>query len=357
MLNNSFIDVAVGVVLMYVVLSLICTAINEFLATTLKWRAKTLADGLQALVDDPKLRALLLDHGVIAGPAAVVAAGGLSWLGRLFKFLGSPGPSYIDPRNFATALLGALNPGKPLPAVDDLKRLVSELDVDSNIKDALQASVAGAAGDINRVRDNLAEWFDSCMDRLSGAYKRKIHMIGFAIGALLAVACNADTFETGQALWLDADLRGQVAALAEKTSVDPSLGSLGTVAADLPARAAQNLKNLQEIRAFPLGWSDSRGRLDYGWQQTPFGWIKKILGLAVTAFALSLGAPFWFDMLSSFMRLRGSGDPPVLAAQAPQIEVAPHLRIVSQIGGDAPAPGAAPVPLPQPADLSARRAS
>ncbi|MGH7126913.1 MAG: hypothetical protein ACREFI_21230, partial [Stellaceae bacterium] len=116
------------------------------------------------------------------------------------------------------------------------------------------------------------------------------------------------------------------------------------------------LRNLQEIHAFPLGWSDSHGRLDYDWQQSISGWIKKVLGLAVTAFALSLGAPFWFDMLSSFVRLRGSGDRPVLATPGPQIQVEPHLRIVSQIG-DTAAPEPTPVPLPQPAELVTRRAS
>ena len=40
MLSNSFVDVAIGIILMYVILSLVCTAINEFLATTLKWRAR-----------------------------------------------------------------------------------------------------------------------------------------------------------------------------------------------------------------------------------------------------------------------------------------------------------------------------
>lgn len=355
MLSNSFVDVATGIVLMYVILSLVCTAINEFLATTLKWRAKTLADGVEALVDDPKLRDLLFDHGVVAGPAAV-ALSTTSRFARLFKSLRSPGPSYIDPKNFATALLSALDPGKPLPPVEDLKRLASELTVDSNIKDALLASVSGAGSDITRVRDNLAAWFDSAMDRLSGAYKRKIHVVGFVIGSLLAIACNADTLAAGQALWLDAGLRGQVAALAEKTGADPTIGPLGGVTSDLSTRAEQNLRNLEEIHAFPLGWSDSHGRPDYRWEQSVSGWVKKILGIAVTAFALSLGAPFWFDVLSSFVRLRGSGDPPVLETPAPQIQVEPHLRIVSQFGESA-ASETSPVPLPQPAELAARRAS
>jgi hypothetical protein len=34
------------------------------------------------------------------------------------------------------------------------------------------------------------------------------------------------------------------------------------------------------------------------------------LGFVITALAISLGAPFWFDLLNKFVRLRGSGDDP-----------------------------------------------
>ena len=38
--------------------------------------------------------------------------------------------------------------------------------------------------------------------------------------------------------------------------------------------------------------------------------MAKLTGLAITAFAISLGAPFWFDMLSKIMNVRGTGAKP-----------------------------------------------
>jgi hypothetical protein len=32
-----------------------------------------------------------------------------------------------------------------------------------------------------------------------------------------------------------------------------------------------------------------------------------VLGLPLTAFAVSLDAPFWFDVLNELMKVRGSG--------------------------------------------------
>ena len=38
--------------------------------------------------------------------------------------------------------------------------------------------------------------------------------------------------------------------------------------------------------------------------------VSKLIGLSLTAVAISFGAPFWFDTLSKVARLRNSGAPP-----------------------------------------------
>ncbi|MBK7407801.1 MAG: hypothetical protein IPJ40_06805 [Saprospirales bacterium] len=37
------------------------------------------------------------------------------------------------------------------------------------------------------------------------------------------------------------------------------------------------------------------------------GWLHKAFGWLVTAIAISLGAPFWFDMLRKMVNIRSSG--------------------------------------------------
>jgi hypothetical protein len=46
------------------------------------------------------------------------------------------------------------------------------------------------------------------------------------------------------------------------------------------------------------------------WQNRSWPSLVQILGWLLTALALSLGAPFWFDMLNKFINLRGAGDKP-----------------------------------------------
>ena len=54
-----------------------------------------------------------------------------------------------------------------------------------------------------------------------------------------------------------------------------------------------------------MGWSRE-------WVSTATGltWLAKVAGLLFTAIAASLGAPFWFDILSKFVAIRGAGTPP-----------------------------------------------
>ena len=52
----------------------------------------------------------------------------------------------------------------------------------------------------------------------------------------------------------------------------------------------------------------------YAWQlvpETPFQWLMKFGSWIVTAFATSLGAQFWFNVLSEALKIRGAGPKPV----------------------------------------------
>jgi hypothetical protein len=76
----------------------------------------------------------------------------------------------------------------------------------------------------------------------------------------------------------------------------------------------------------PLGWALAVNDPRHipleksGWDFS--GWLLfKIFGLLISAFAVSLGAPFWFDLLSKFVNIRGSGVPPGKSAK-PAVEPA-----------------------------------
>jgi hypothetical protein len=140
--------------------------------------------------------------------------------------------------------------------------------------------------------------------------KRRSQWIVVIVSAVVAVVLNADTVLISRSLWQDTGLRTRLVALAEKTEELDSLYKLSSLtpdssAADTTAEEAVVLteSGKELVKQFldlpvPLGWN--RNTLP----TTFYGWLLKIVGLLATALAVSLGAPFWYDILRKLLGLR-----------------------------------------------------
>ena len=301
---SAALGTAIGLIMMYLVLSLFCTTINELIAMILNLRANTLRDALAKLIDVDALKNEFYRHGLIDSAKVAATAGDTPSAkaegGASFKE--SKHPTYLSPRAVAMALLdcAVFQDTKNLdtiPSVESVKTAVLKLP-DSNVRDALISCLAQAEGDMTRLRDAVANWFDTSMDRLSGAYKRKMQIISAVVGFVLAAFFNADTLQVGVALWNDSSLSAAISQSATQVVNDKTLTKKCDSDPDPIGCQSQNLKQLNDrLRPLPLGWTRWPGGLD---------WLWKILGIAATTIALTLGAPFWFDLLTQFVNLRGS---------------------------------------------------
>jgi len=303
---GAALDTAIGLALMYAILSLVCTVLNEYIATWCSLRSKTLSTSLEKLLDVPVLHADFLNHGLVGGANSAS---------------GEQPSSYLSGRDFAMALFGALDVTKPIPGFADVKQAVSDLP-DSNIRDALLAQLATADGDIERLRDSVATWFDGAMDRLGGVYKRKLKWISLGVGFCIAAFVNADSFAVSQALWGDDGLREQVAQVADsvvKKHDDDAAAAkaAGNGASDVTGSdVVIAFRDAQDrLRPLPLGWAYFCTHLPSGGGLIALALFYKLFGLLLTGFALSLGAPFWFDLLSKLMNVRGTGPKPKKTAE------------------------------------------
>ena len=287
MSTNSVIDVCIGLVLLYLILSLVCTTINEIIAHAISLRARTLASGIERLVDDHDLLKAFCNDGVIDATHAI--SKGL--------------PSYMSGKAFATALINGLNPADPVPGITGVLETLKKLP-DSNIRDVLVTAASNAGNDVTKMRDELATWFDDSMDRLSGVYKRYLQWLSLAVGLVLAAGLNADSIAVVNSLWGDATLRASVVQMADKIGADDA--NFQRFSASM-----QRLPGIEaNLRPFPVGWPAIVDGAKANWRDTPHGWAAKIIGVLITGLATTLGAPFWFDLLSKFMNVRASGIKP-----------------------------------------------
>ena len=150
------------------------------------------------------------------------------------------------------------------------------------------------------LRTEIAAWFDEGMNRVSGWYRRQTQWIIFAIGASVTLFANASTVHVARDLWQDDVLRYTVAQEAV------SMASITTQSPDsLTVPDAL-------LASFPVGWENEdpfgirEGVPDWSWGTT----LAHVIGWVLTAAAVSLGAPFWFDLLGRVAKLRGTGRRP-----------------------------------------------
>jgi hypothetical protein len=71
------------------------------------------------------------------------------------------------------------------------------------------------------------------------------------------------------------------------------------------------------LRPLPIGWhfdstAPASSAPKTAWARI-WGGLTTVAGWLLTGLALSLGAPFWFDLLSKFINIRGAGEKPARA--------------------------------------------
>jgi len=167
-------EVAIGLVLVFTLVSLGVSILVEWLSAILAMRGKLLWKGIETMVGQ-QYRGKLARHPLLRSLAR------RSWLDRLFPFLGRGKPSYIPAKTFAAALLGVLQQERKAAHNDGLPAAVKKLD-DGALKDTLQPLVAQAGDDAAQAQANLEHWFDSAMDRVTGWYKRWSQLVLFLLG-------------------------------------------------------------------------------------------------------------------------------------------------------------------------------
>src|SRR5579862_5547034 len=190
---TQILGVVIGLAFTYLLLSLICTGLNEVLAWALELRAKTLRNGIAILLGEPgpkKFWSRLWASISFRTPTGPM----VNWLydHALVKGLGQgqPLPSYIPSRTFAAAMVDrlkdeAVKAGKSLstpaaPAgpiaeahvVEQLKSAIKLLP-NADVSKALETILDESVQDLDTARTKIATWYDDAMDRVSGWYKRR----------------------------------------------------------------------------------------------------------------------------------------------------------------------------------------
>jgi hypothetical protein len=242
--------------------------------------------------------------------------------------------------------------------VDEQFRDISKL-IPDNLRDSLDAlalraciKVLDVEEQLDQFKKEIETWFDNSMERSSGVYKRNVRGFAFLIGFGVAVAFNADTFHMVSRLSKDDALRSSIITASTQlvqtvqssppvsTSTPKPISSPKPISTPVPTITPTPLgqasstpipsriemvkdnvdKSLSDI-TLPIGWTENivEEQLKVPAEGSPEAkrrvkfippLLIMILGWLVTAFAIMMGAPFWFDFLILFINVRNTGSRP-----------------------------------------------
>lgn len=410
----QIIDVAIGLMVVYLIFSTVASSIVELVALMIKRRARMLFRGIEeifrsaqslggaAQTDTDRIRRLAVAFYQLV-PIASLYIGAVRAVvdeskgeGKVeVKVEGEGGqlPAYIPAKRFAGAVLGVV---KGLIGVPPVQTVAAAGNAPATpVSDDAAAAAAGetgvsAAGTTPAVSappasvdaaliapddfktqceriltvaaliyaadkpaselsdeaklEALEQYFNDNTDRITSWYRRHVHAWLLLIGILLASLLNVDTLQIVKVLSQDSAVRERIVAEAlgdirgnrsiayqvDCSSQDDAAGAPAEPAATdsgsdradattpalVPDDAQKQEKELdrceQQLRegisrrlgyaeglGLPLGWSNEDLPLD-DWHAL----LLKILGWLLTALAICVGAPFWFDLLNRLANVR-----------------------------------------------------
>jgi len=310
MFGSVMLDVAIGLVFFFAFLSVLCSGVTEMIGALLSRRSTYLEDALRNLFVKA---ATSPDQQELAFANRFFGHALISQLTPPNKTT----PSYVPPRTFAATVMDLVLAGEDKaaaaiapaglradPSFDQLKAAVETL-TNTRVKDSLMPLLATAEGKVEKFRLNVEAWFDSAMAAVSGVYKRWTVVITLGVALVVSVGLNADALAIINHLSQNPDAR--------KALVDQARTELGAAPAPAAASAAPQANATLKAAGLPLGW-DARDGQD-PWDGRP--WWSKLIGLLMTTIAVSLGAPFWFDLMGKLVNLRFSSPKPQPSGGAP----------------------------------------
>ena len=381
------VDVAAGLVFVYLLMSLLTTVVREAIEGFCKRRSRNLEKGLiELLCDHPpqtvtnksaKIKPDYTGYEMLKSfydhPLTMSLYRGRYVIpSRRTFFQHKNLPSYIPSGHFAFVVLdlladkgaqttdGRLDPDAILAASRTLPN--------ARLAKMVQFAVGNSGGDIDKARMFMENWYNATMDRVSGWYRLETQTLIFWLALVTCVILNVNTVVIAQSLYLSPSLRKAVEASSETYYKEKA-----TAHSNTDQLMPDSVKNPLSALDLPLGWNDttldtmnhlfrfcdspgdatytpgncrtteilvtpmpdwSKGRftanLSQSWRNisertvnlyrgTPslgdnalfniLPLISLIMGWLMTAFAVTLGAPFWFDILSRLMTVRSTLKP------------------------------------------------
>ncbi len=360
MFDNSVLNVVISLVFIFLIYSLLATALREAMASVFQSRADTLFKGIKGMLTNTEIetKAIVRLWDYVKRRLSFIWSWVKSWFvdptkgNKLYeRFYQHPiilnygensmfrKPCYLTAQNFSTILVDTIknldseNQAKTadfkmiyetvvhhskitdpklvaaLAAVYPDRGKVEKPPIDEDTFRILNFHLNEAAGDLEVFKARIEQWFDDTMARVSSWYKRQTQLWLFLIGFGLAMALNINAIQIATTLSANKAMAQKVAEMGIVASKDTSYRTDSMVTTQLLQKVNAQSDSLNLLvgyrKPFPAGTSNLQKAASVLNSTFRSGWTN-FFGIFITAIAISLGAPFWFDLLNKVVNIRGA---------------------------------------------------
>ena len=318
LLSTPILSIAISIVICWALFAMLCSMIHESVTRVKAERGRFMKQYLlQQLHDYPNdinWAKLLYAHGsidllsrAVNKPTSNIAPElfasvmidivGQSQLVQRKKDAAAEAIRYQNPllHDFKAATLVL----QPSDVMVSLKQFMDNAELRSTVNGTVDESKV-----YELLLANIAQWFTELTGRITEWYQKKTRMRLFMLGVLIALLINVDSIQLFNLFSKDDNSRGAILHLYQQNEewLEKQAKS-DTAQADMQSMMQQTqayekkIDSLSQSLKLPVGMGYSiikrSVRHAMSWNEI---WTK-LLGILISGFAASFGAPFWFNLL------------------------------------------------------------
>ncbi len=276
-------EVAIGLILVYYILGSIISLVTQWINEFFETRGKALERYLVKIVGDKKI-------GDLINLPQMQALRPIRYKNPLSVFGAITEPKKIEKIPVSTLVdayfdLAGLTANQELNLLQ-LAELVDKLP-DSDGKRAFISWINQGVTNIDDLRKRTTAYFTGMLEQAAATFRSNARSFVIILSIGISVLFGTDSIQLAKTLWTNAELRTLAVAKAEVVAAQE--GSSASID-DL-------IHELSDL-TIRIGWWQTERPADGA---TAMDWvlfiILKVLGLGLTAAAVSQGSSFWYDLL------------------------------------------------------------
>lgn len=276
-------EVVVGLIVVYYLLGSVVSLVTQWINEALESRGQALEQYLKRIVGDKRIGDLI-NLPQMQSLRPIRYKNFLSVLGSATE------PKKIEKIPVATLVdayfdIAGLTAKKEM----DLLQLAETIDKlpDSEGKQAFIGWINQGVTSIADLRTRTTAYFTGMLDQAASTFRARARSFVIILSIAITVLFGTDTIQLAKALWTNAELRAIAAAQADAVVArEGANADLSSILDDLSAFSIR------------IGWWQAQ---EFPANNDYMGWVwfalLKVVGLGITAAAVSQGSSFWYDLL------------------------------------------------------------